>query len=76
MTLLDNYDVDRPHNIGSSFPIPSILTIVFVVLKLVGTINWSWLWVLSPLWLSAGFGLAIFIIIFTVIFISIIVKKK
>jgi len=28
-----------------------VLTIVFIVLKLVGTITWSWWWVLSPLWL-------------------------
>ena len=32
--------------------IGSVLTIVFVVLKLVGVINWSWWWVLSPLWIS------------------------
>lgn len=29
-----------------------LLTIVFIVLKLMGTITWSWLWVLSPLWIS------------------------
>ena len=28
-----------------------VLTIVFVVLKLVGTITWSWWWVLAPLWM-------------------------
>ena len=28
-----------------------LLTIVFIVLKLTQVINWSWLWVLSPLWL-------------------------
>lgn len=27
-----------------------VLTVVFVVLKLVGTISWSWWWVLSPVW--------------------------
>lgn len=26
-----------------------LLTIVFVVLKLCGVINWSWWWVLSPI---------------------------
>lgn len=30
----------------------SILTIIFVVLKLIGAIDWSWIWVLSPLWIS------------------------
>ena len=30
----------------------SVLLVVFVVLKLVGTIDWSWVWVLSPAWIS------------------------
>lgn len=29
-----------------------VLAIVFIVLKLVGVINWSWVWVLSPIWIS------------------------
>lgn len=29
-----------------------LLTIVFIVLKLTKVINWSWLWVLSPLWID------------------------
>ena len=39
-----------------------LLTIVFIALKLLGYINWSWLWVLSPLWISFAIAL-IFIII-------------
>ena len=31
-----------------------ILTIIFVVLRLVGVIDWSWLWILSPLWIGAA----------------------
>ncbi len=31
----------------------TILTILFVTLKLTGNIDWSWVWVLSPLWISA-----------------------
>lgn len=31
-----------------------VLTIVFVVLKLCGVIHWSWIWVLSPIWISVG----------------------
>ena len=38
-----------------------LLTIVFIVLKLTGTIAWSWLWVLSPLWISIILGLIILI---------------
>lgn len=29
-----------------------LLTIAFIVLKLTNVIKWSWLWVLSPLWIS------------------------
>ena len=34
--------------------IVGVLTIVFVVLKLVGVIAWSWWWGLSPLWIAFG----------------------
>lgn len=35
----------------STIGICDVLTIVFVVLKLTGNIDWSWIWVLSPLWI-------------------------
>ncbi|WP_290463348.1 hypothetical protein [Acutalibacter muris] len=28
-----------------------VLLIVFIVLKLIGVINWGWGWVLAPLWI-------------------------
>lgn len=28
------------------------LTLFFVILKMMGWISWSWLWVLSPIWLA------------------------
>lgn len=28
-----------------------LLTIAFIVLKLIGRITWSWVWVLSPIWI-------------------------
>lgn len=28
-----------------------VLAIVFIVLKLLGVVEWSWLWVLSPIWI-------------------------
>jgi len=36
------------------------LTVVFVALKLFGAINWSWLWVLAPLWI--GYGLIVLLL--------------
>lgn len=29
-----------------------LLTILFIGLKLTGHIQWSWVWVLSPMWIS------------------------
>lgn len=29
-----------------------LLQIAFIVLKLTGFINWSWFWVLTPLWIN------------------------
>ena len=40
-----------------------ILTIVFIVLKLLGKISWSWVWVLAPLWISFAFGLLMFVVL-------------
>lgn len=31
----------------------SVLTLVFITLKLTDNIDWSWWWVLSPLWIPA-----------------------
>lgn len=40
-----------------------LLTIAFVVLKLMHYIDWSWWWVLSPLWITLCMVLAILAII-------------
>ena len=37
------------------------LTILFIGLKLGNLIDWSWWWVLSPLWLPATVGIGIFL---------------
>lgn len=44
------------------------LTIVFIVLKLIGKITWSWVWVLSPIWIS--FILSLILVIFAVILVK------
>jgi hypothetical protein len=43
--------------------LPVVLTIVFVILKLTNVITWSWVWVLSPLWISFGLGIILFVIL-------------
>jgi len=31
-----------------------LLLLCFIVLKLIGKIDWSWWWVLSPIWIPLG----------------------
>ena len=47
-----------------------LLTIVFIVLKLLNKINWSWIWVLAPLWIE------FIVAVLTVIIIIIGVTRK
>lgn len=39
--------------------LPTLLTIIFVILKLTGAIAWSWWWVFSPLIIVFVFGLLV-----------------
>jgi len=48
-----------------------LLTIVFIVLKLTGYIDWSWWWVLSPLWV----GLALLVLVFLILALFTLIKK-
>lgn len=68
-------DKDKSPTVATSGGIgfAGLLTVAFIVLKLVGIINWSWLWVLSPLWISAGIGIIVCII---VLVIAIILYKR
>lgn len=43
-----------------------LLTIAFIILKLCGVINWSWIWVLSPIWIA-------FVLIFVIVFIALVI---
>lgn len=47
----------------------SILTLIFITLKLTGFIDWSWVWVLAPLWIAAAFWICV-LIIFVIIYIA------
>lgn len=58
------------NNSNSGIGFVGLLTIVFIVLKLIGIISWSWLWVLSPLWISI-----LLCIVFLVLF-NLWIKKK
>lgn len=46
-----------------NLPIISILGITFIILKLTGTIDWSWWWVLSPFWIPLAIILVLIVIL-------------
>jgi hypothetical protein len=50
---------DKTTHYGISFT--ELLLAIFIVLKLTGVINWSWWWVLSPLWITLGIVVVILI---------------
>jgi hypothetical protein len=45
-----------------------LLTIVFVTLKLIHKIAWSWWWVLSPMWIGAAFAVLTLLVLGAVAF--------
>jgi hypothetical protein len=53
-----------------------ILTLIFITLKLTNQIAWSWLWVLSPLWISIGLGLISLAILYFVFYLPTAHKRK
>jgi hypothetical protein len=56
---------NNTNNAGIGFV--GLLTILFIALKLTGVITWSWIWVLSPIWISFLIWLVIFLIAFIII---------
>jgi hypothetical protein len=55
--------------------LPALLTLLFVGLKLTGHISWSWLWILSPIWISVGVSLLLFGAIAAIVFAAALMDK-
>ena len=56
----------------SGFSLCLLMTVSFVVLKLCSVIEWSWWWVLSPLWIPWA---VVFGIVFAVLFLAVVLGK-
>lgn len=48
----------------SLLPIQIFLTVIFFVLKVTHVVDWSWLWVLAPMWTPTAFVLGLCGVIF------------
>ena len=57
-----------------------LLAIIFITLKLLGitaVANWSWIWVLSPLWIGLALTLGILLVVLVVGSVAaVIISKK
>lgn len=61
---------NKNNTVSGGIGFSGLLTIVFITLKLLGVINWSWLWVLSPLWITTALVVLVLAIIFIIILFS------
>ena len=61
---------DKTVNAGGGVGFSGLLAIVFIILKLTGHIDWTWGWVLAPIWLPfailipvavIGFGIYVWV---------------
>jgi hypothetical protein len=63
--MSNNSNSNNNSNGGIGFA--GLLTVAFIVLKLMGVIAWSWWWVLSPIWITI-------LLIIAIVVLSVIVK--
>lgn len=68
-----NTDRGMPKTTIAGIGIIGFLTIIFTVLRVYKVINWSWIWVLSPIWISF---LLLVLVIAVVFAVAIIQDKK
>jgi len=55
---------ERTANPGCVTGLPGALLILFIALKLLDKIDWSWWWVLSPIWICAILLAAVLAVVF------------
>jgi len=61
---------------SSGIGFTGLLTIVFITLKLCNVITWSWWWVLSAVWMTAGIALLVLAVYVVILWRKNIDEKK
>ena len=54
---------EKKSKVTVNFNLSGLLLLAFIILKLCGVIQWSWLWVLAPLWIPLAIWLVVVVII-------------
>jgi hypothetical protein len=57
--------VSKAAVVSSGIGFPTLLAILFIALKLLDKIDWSWWWVLAPIWMP--WGLFLFVMLATLV---------
>jgi len=47
------------------FPLLGIMFLIFMTLKLIGVITWSWVWVSAPIWIPIVIGILVIFALFS-----------
>lgn len=53
-----------------------LLTLIFITLKLTHFIEWSWLWVLAPIWIPTALVVVILVIALIVLLVKEVAKRS
>lgn len=56
--------------------LPTVISVVFIILKLTHVIEWQWIWVLSPIWIGLSAELAFVLIAFGIVVMIQIVQSR
>lgn len=65
--MIKNHNNNNNSTTSAGIGFCGLLTIAFIVLKLLNVITWSWLWVLAPIWIPIIFWIAVVIVIFIMV---------
>ena len=66
--------MDNNLNINLNGGFLGFLTLIFITLKLCHIIDWSWMWVLAPLWIPLAVVFTLAVVVFVVGLIALIIK--
>lgn len=58
------------NNFSCNIKLSTLLTIIFIVLKLCNLITWSWWWVISPILIKIGLWVLVFLLLAIVKFLN------
>ena len=73
---MSKYGHSSSSSSSSGVGVTGLLLVAFVVLKLIGIIDWSWCVVLSPAWIPVALILIIVAIIYIVFWVENLFKKR